>query len=186
MNSFYDIIKNLYSNDQLKIVHTLHKYSLCHVEDIDGVNQKAIHTGFYFLTQNDKLCEVYYLINEKRLCFQGVLDIKNYLCPLGSCHYRIQTDYENGFRIRIMCSDKSKIKIYYMCNMIKNKYYTRNNDEVTFYVRDSYHLLAPTKYNFFSFIELSRVKKFPLYSPTFPRLIISNDSHFYMDNTVIK
>ena len=73
MNSFYDIIKNLYSNDQFKVVHTLHKYSLCHVENIDGLNQKAIHTGFYFLTKNDKLCEVYYLINEKNYVFKVFL-----------------------------------------------------------------------------------------------------------------
>lgn len=184
MSIFYDIIKGLYSNDIVTIIHTLNKYSLCHVEEVDGINQEAIHTGFYFLTIHDKLCEVYYLVNEKKLCFQGVVDKSWYLCPLGCCHYRIQTDYENGLRIRIMCTDDSKMKIYYRYNMIENKYDSRDNFDSKSTVRDTYHLIIPTKYNFFSFIGPSGVKKFPLYSPIFPRLIISNGSHFYIDDTI--
>lgn len=184
MNTFFDIIKGLYSNETRDIIHTLHKYSLCHVEEVDGINQEAIHTGFYFLTRHDKLCEVYYLVNEKKLCFQGVLDKSWYLCPFGCCHYRIQTDYENGFRIRIMCPDESKMKIYYKCNMIKNKCSIRTDYESTSTIRDGYHLVIPTKYNFFSFIGPSSVKNFPLYSPIFPRLIISNGSHFYIDDPI--
>lgn len=52
MNAFYEVINGLYSNDMLKVIHTLNKYSLCHVEEVDGINQEAIHTGFYFLTRN--------------------------------------------------------------------------------------------------------------------------------------
>lgn len=70
MNAFYEVINGLYSNDMLKVIHTLNKYSLCHVEEVDGINQEAIHTGFYFLTRNDKLCEVYYLVNEKNYVFK--------------------------------------------------------------------------------------------------------------------
>lgn len=138
MNAFYEVINGLYSNDMLKVIHTLNKYSLCHVEEVDGINQEAIHTGFYFLTRNDKLCEVYYLVNEKKLCFQGVLDKSWFLCPLGCCHYRIQTNYENEFRIRLMCPDESKMKIYYKCNMIKNKCSIRTDYESTSTIRDTY------------------------------------------------
>ena len=46
MNTFFDIIKGLYSYETRDIIYTLHKYSLCHVEEIDGINQEAIHTGF--------------------------------------------------------------------------------------------------------------------------------------------
>lgn len=181
MSTFYNIINGLYCNDTAFIIHTLNKYSLCHVEEVDGINQEAIHTGFYFLTRHDKLCEVYYLVNEKKLCFQGVLDKSWYLCPLGCCHYRIQTDYENGFRIRIMCPDISRMKIYYICNMIKNEYYARNDHESTSILRDSYHLIKPTKCNYFSFIGSSVVKRFPLYSSIFPRLNIGSSSFYYID-----
>lgn len=86
-------------------------------------------------------------LNEKKLCFQGVLDKSWYLCPLGCCHYRIQTDYENGFRIRIMCPDESKMKIYYKCNMIKNKCSIRTDYESTSTIRDGYHLVILGQYD---------------------------------------
>lgn len=186
MNSFYDIIKNLYSNDQFKIVHTLHKYSLCHVENIVGLNQKAIHTGFYFLTKNDKLCEVYYLINEKKLCFQGVLDKSWYLCPLGVCHYRIQTDYEHRYRIRFTCPANIDTPTYYNCNTITNELNARRDKKSFISKRNNYNLVSLFNHNYFSFVGPFGEKRFPLYSPIFPRLIISNGSHFYIDNHVIE
>lgn len=70
--------------------------------------------------------------------------------------------------------------------MIDNKYDTHDNFDSKSIVKNSYLLVMPTKCNFFSFVGLSGEKKFPLYYPIFPRLIISDGSHFYIDDSVIE
>lgn len=46
MISFYNIINGLYCNDTACIIHTLNKYSLCHVEEVEVLIRKQFILAF--------------------------------------------------------------------------------------------------------------------------------------------
>ena len=165
MIDLYYIISQLYSGHLEQIVDVFNKYTLCHVESCENLNVRGIHTGFYFLTQHNKLCEVFYVPTHKTLYFQGVVNEKSILRPLGLIFYINEGDVDNGFRVRFYPKQEMELICYWKFDEVNHKLYKRIYTKAVVKKVVQYNTISFIINNYFLFHRKEGDLKYPLYCP---------------------